>query len=34
MSSPAVDEAKFLVRKSNEAHKEITGADAKSNIKY
>lgn len=34
MSSSAVDEVKFLVRDSKEAHKEVTGADAKKNIKY
>lgn len=34
MSLSAVDEAKFLVSESNEAHKEVTGADAKKNIKY
>lgn len=34
MSSSAVDEAKFLVGESSEAHKEITGVDAKKNIKY
>lgn len=34
MSSSAVDKAKFLVRESSEAHKEVTEADAKKNIKY